>query len=80
MQCIMYCNEVKCIIILHQLLLQVMIVLSGNYNFFNLLTMTLCLSLMDDVHLGYQHGQFLRFCQLDMELSQGGIFHHHLFS
>lgn len=68
----MYCIEVKCIDILFQLLLQVMIVLTGNYNFFNLLTMTLCLSLMDDVHLGYQHGQFLRFCQL----IRG--YHHHL--
>ncbi|KAK4309275.1 hypothetical protein Pmani_019088 [Petrolisthes manimaculis] len=44
-----------------QLLLQVMIIVTGNYNFFNLLTMTLCLSLMDDVHLGYQHVKDLSF-------------------
>lgn len=58
MYCIVCRSEVKYIDILLQLLLQVMIVFTGNYNFFNLLTMTLCLSLMDDVHLGYQHGQF----------------------
>ncbi|XP_051916108.1 lipase maturation factor 2a isoform X2 [Hippocampus zosterae] len=34
-----------------QVLLQVLIVLSGNYNFFNLLTMALCLSLLDDRHV-----------------------------
>lgn len=28
-----------------------LIVLSGNYNFFNLLTLTLCLSLLDDQHV-----------------------------
>uniref|UniRef100_A0A669EPB3 Lipase maturation factor n=1 Tax=Oreochromis niloticus TaxID=8128 RepID=A0A669EPB3_ORENI len=33
-----------------QVLLQVLIILSGNYNFFNLLTVTLCLSLLDDRH------------------------------
>ena len=31
-----------------QMLLQILIVLTGNYSFFNLLTMTLCLSLLDD--------------------------------
>lgn len=39
------------------MLLQIMIILTGNYNFFNLVTLTLCLSLMDDVHLGYQFGK-----------------------
>ncbi|XP_032795513.2 lipase maturation factor 2 isoform X2 [Daphnia magna] len=34
-----------------QMLLQVMIIASGNYNFFNLLTITFCFSLMDDRHL-----------------------------
>lgn len=33
------------------MLLQVFIILSGNYNFFNLLTVTLCLSLLDDRHV-----------------------------
>jgi Lipase maturation factor len=31
-----------------QILLQVLIILTGNYNFFNLLTMALCLPLLDD--------------------------------
>ncbi|XP_075713713.1 lipase maturation factor 2 [Rhinoderma darwinii] len=34
-----------------QVLLQVLIILTGNYNFFNLLTMVLCFSLLDDQHL-----------------------------
>ncbi|KAG5273968.1 hypothetical protein AALO_G00157730 [Alosa alosa] len=36
-----------------QLLLQVLIIFSGNYNFFNLLTITLCLSLLDDEHINF---------------------------
>ncbi|XP_045118153.1 lipase maturation factor 2-like [Portunus trituberculatus] len=44
-----------------QILLQVMIIFTGNYNFFNLLTITMCLALMDDVHLGYQHVKDLSF-------------------
>lgn len=36
-----------------QLLLQLLIILSGNYNFFNLLTCTLCLSIIDDTHMKY---------------------------
>ncbi|KAG7521962.1 hypothetical protein JOB18_010321 [Solea senegalensis] len=36
-----------------QMLLQVLIILSGNYNFFNLLTMILCLSLLDDQHVHF---------------------------
>ncbi|XP_008297935.1 lipase maturation factor 2a [Stegastes partitus] len=36
-----------------QVLLQVFIILSGNYNFFNLLTLTLCLSLLDDRHVNF---------------------------
>lgn len=35
------------------LLLQVTILLTGNYNFFNLLTMALCLTLFDDVALNH---------------------------
>ncbi|KAI3371369.1 hypothetical protein L3Q82_023972, partial [Scortum barcoo] len=36
-----------------QVLLQVLIILTGNYNFFNLLTLTLCLSLLDDQHVHF---------------------------
>uniref|UniRef100_UPI003AB00095 lipase maturation factor 2a n=1 Tax=Centroberyx gerrardi TaxID=166262 RepID=UPI003AB00095 len=36
-----------------QVLLQVLIILSGNYNFFNLLTLALCLSLLDDQHVNF---------------------------
>uniref|UniRef100_A0A1A8PNW8 Lipase maturation factor n=1 Tax=Nothobranchius rachovii TaxID=451742 RepID=A0A1A8PNW8_9TELE len=36
-----------------QVLLQVLIILSGNYNFFNLLTLVLCLSLLDDQHVRF---------------------------
>ncbi|KAG7282127.1 hypothetical protein CRUP_008239, partial [Coryphaenoides rupestris] len=36
-----------------QVLLQVLIILSGNYNFFNLLTLALCLSLLDDQHVHF---------------------------
>eukprot|EP00057_Strongylocentrotus_purpuratus_P032809 XP_788922.3 PREDICTED: LOW QUALITY PROTEIN: lipase maturation factor 2 [Strongylocentrotus purpuratus] len=35
-----------------QILLQELIILTGNYNFFNLLTMALCISLLDDRYLG----------------------------
>ncbi|KAK3591845.1 hypothetical protein CHS0354_005041 [Potamilus streckersoni] len=34
-----------------QILLQVLIILTGNYNFFNLLTIVLCISLIDDAFL-----------------------------
>lgn len=40
-----------------QVLLQVLIILSGNYNFFNLLTLTLCLSLLDDQHVHFWLGR-----------------------
>ncbi|XP_041113866.1 lipase maturation factor 2-like [Polyodon spathula] len=36
-----------------QALLQVLIILTGNYNFFNLLTIVLSLSLLDDEHMYY---------------------------
>uniref|UniRef100_A0A7N8YQF4 Lipase maturation factor n=1 Tax=Mastacembelus armatus TaxID=205130 RepID=A0A7N8YQF4_9TELE len=36
-----------------QVLLQVLIILTGNYNFFNLLTLTLCLALLDDQHVNF---------------------------
>lgn len=35
-----------------QVLLQLLIIITGNYNFFNLLTIVLCFSLLDDEHLG----------------------------
>uniref|UniRef100_A0A672PIW1 Lipase maturation factor n=1 Tax=Sinocyclocheilus grahami TaxID=75366 RepID=A0A672PIW1_SINGR len=36
-----------------QVLLQLFIILSGNYNFFNILTITLCMSLLDDQHVNF---------------------------
>ncbi|XP_028823280.1 lipase maturation factor 2a isoform X2 [Denticeps clupeoides] len=36
-----------------QVFLQGLIILSGNYNFFNLLTITLCFSLLDDEHIDF---------------------------
>ncbi|CAL4069830.1 unnamed protein product, partial [Meganyctiphanes norvegica] len=42
-----------------QIMLQILIISTGNYNFFNLLTLTLCISLFDDVHLGYQYVRYL---------------------
>ncbi|XP_016308495.1 lipase maturation factor 2-like [Sinocyclocheilus anshuiensis] len=36
-----------------QILLQLFIILSGNYNFFNILTITLCMSLLDDQHVNF---------------------------
>lgn len=42
-----------------QVLLQVLIIITGNYNFFNLLTLVLTTSLLDDEHLaalcGHSH-------------------------
>ena len=35
-----------------QVLLQVLIIITGNYNFFNLLTLVLTTALLDDTHLG----------------------------
>ncbi|KAA0189053.1 hypothetical protein HAZT_HAZT004676, partial [Hyalella azteca] len=49
-----------------QVLLQVSIILTGNYNFFNLLTLLLCLSLLDDKHLGYRHVRDLSLSFLTM--------------
>lgn len=40
-----------------QILLQVLIILSGNYNFFNLLTIALSLSLLDDEHVYFWLGK-----------------------
>ncbi|XP_004380083.1 lipase maturation factor 2 [Trichechus manatus latirostris] len=40
-----------------QVLLQVLIIITGNYNFFNLLTLVLCTSLLDDKHLGVERGR-----------------------
>lgn len=37
-----------------QVLLQVVIMLTGNYNFFNFLTIALCFSLLDDYHLSWK--------------------------
>ncbi|XP_030072156.1 lipase maturation factor 2 isoform X1 [Microcaecilia unicolor] len=36
-----------------QVLLQVLIIITGNYNFFNLLTIALCISLLDDEHVNF---------------------------
>ncbi|KAM6214213.1 lipase maturation factor 2 [Rhynchocyon petersi] len=40
-----------------QVLLQVLIMITGNYNFFNLLTLVLCTSLLDDKHLGAEQSR-----------------------
>ncbi|NXH13530.1 LMF2 factor, partial [Bucco capensis] len=40
-----------------QVLLQVLIVLTGNYNFFNMLTIILAFSLLDEEHVGYWLGR-----------------------
>ncbi|XP_054844645.1 lipase maturation factor 2 [Eublepharis macularius] len=40
-----------------QVLLQVLIILTGNYNFFNLLTITLSFCLLDDEHVGFWLGR-----------------------
>ncbi|KPP65388.1 lipase maturation factor 2-like [Scleropages formosus] len=42
-----------------QVLLQVLIILTGNYNFFNLITIILCFSLLDDDQVGswFGHGK-----------------------
>lgn len=48
-----------------QVFLQVMIILTGNYNFFNLLTIALCFSLLDDEFLRGKrivYGLFRRIC------------------
>ncbi|XP_053572284.1 lipase maturation factor 2 [Bombina bombina] len=37
-----------------QVLLQILIILTGNYNFFNVLTIALCFSLLDDQHMSCQ--------------------------
>lgn len=39
-----------------QVLLQVLIIITGNYNFFNLLTLVLTTSLLDDKHLAAEPG------------------------
>nr|XP_033814035.1 lipase maturation factor 2 isoform X2 [Geotrypetes seraphini] len=36
-----------------QVLLQIVIIITGNYNFFNLLTIALCMSLLDDEHISF---------------------------
>uniref|UniRef100_A0A8C9TD55 Lipase maturation factor n=1 Tax=Scleropages formosus TaxID=113540 RepID=A0A8C9TD55_SCLFO len=41
-----------------QVLLQILIILTGNYNFFNLLTIILCFSLLDDDHINFWLGGF----------------------
>ncbi|KAH1186422.1 lipase maturation factor 2 [Mauremys mutica] len=40
-----------------QVLLQLLIIVTGNYNFFNLLTIVLCFSLLDDEHVGLWLGR-----------------------
>lgn len=39
-----------------QVLLQVLIIITGNYNFFNLLTLVLTTALLDDQHLAAEPG------------------------
>ena len=36
-------------------MLQLLIIATGNYNFFNLLTIALCIPLLDDEFLGYRN-------------------------
>ncbi|XP_061493972.1 lipase maturation factor 2 [Rhineura floridana] len=43
-----------------QIILQVLIIITGNYNFFNLLTIVLSFSLLDDEHVGLWLGQSRR--------------------
>lgn len=43
-----------------QIGLQILIALTGNYNFFNLLTIVLCLGLIDDRFLGYSQWEFVQ--------------------
>uniref|UniRef100_G3STW3 Lipase maturation factor n=1 Tax=Loxodonta africana TaxID=9785 RepID=G3STW3_LOXAF len=43
-----------------QVLLQVLIIITGNYNFFNLLTLVLCTALLDDKHLGVERDRSRR--------------------
>lgn len=56
-----------------QLVLQIGIILTGNYNFFNLLTIALSLSLLDDEDLGYVKRNYtsagfgIRFTQVTKE-------------
>lgn len=41
-------------------MLQVLIIITGNYNFFNLLTLVLTTSLLDDKHLAAEAGNSRR--------------------
>ncbi|XP_006876451.1 PREDICTED: lipase maturation factor 2 [Chrysochloris asiatica] len=43
-----------------QVLLQILIIITGNYNFFNLLTLVLSTALLDDEHLGAEWGRARR--------------------
>jgi hypothetical protein len=43
-----------------QISLQILIALTGNYNFFNLLTIVLCFGLIDDRFLGYSQWKIIR--------------------
>lgn len=45
---------------LTQVLLQVLIIVTGNYNFFNLLTLVLTTALLDDQHLAARSGNSRR--------------------
>ncbi len=44
----MYMYDEYWMVFVAQVFLQVLIIITGNYNFFNLLTITLCFSLVDD--------------------------------
>lgn len=51
-----------------QILLQVLIILSGNYNFFNLLTVALSLSLLDDQHVHFWLRKPYKTCHTESRL------------
>jgi hypothetical protein len=56
-------GNLRRIAVFGQIILQVAILFSGNYGFFNLLTLCLCIPLLDDKIL---HKVFLKHCNLDV--------------
>lgn len=54
------------------MLLQVLIILTGNYNFFNMLTIALAFSLLDEEHVGRWLGRSKR--RHASSESPGGLF------
>lgn len=60
-----------------QVLLQVLIILTGNFNFFNLLTLVLCVSLLNDSHLPSflkRHEGFLNSSTRSSQSTIGALF------